>query len=152
MGFNLKMYICFKKHCPGCYVFKRKHEYHLCEWNKDKDRGNCKTCIERRTRNGAPLECNTCNEWFCEEAFEPHQRDYRSTHTRVCIGCLDKRVCIVCVVKRDIRKTLLEGNGNMHDTIMVEGNVEFVWNAQSLENGIVKAAVQTKIKYNFHNG
>ena len=85
-----------KKYCPGCYGFKPKQEYHLCEWNKDKERGNCKTCIARRTKDGAPYECNTCNEWFCKEAFEPHQRDYRSTHTRVCIGCQEKRTCIAC--------------------------------------------------------
>ena len=36
-----------KKHCPGCYKYKRKQEYHLCEWNKDKDIGNCKICIAR---------------------------------------------------------------------------------------------------------
>ena len=37
-----------------------------------------------------------CNQWFCAEAFDPHQRDYRSTHTRVCIGCKEKRQCISC--------------------------------------------------------
>ena len=84
------------KYCPGCYGFKPKQEYHLCEWNKDRERGNCKTCIARRTKDGAPYECNTCNEWLCKEAFEPHQRDYRSTHTRVCIGCQEKRTCIAC--------------------------------------------------------
>ena len=85
-----------KTYCPGCYVFKRKPEYHLCEWNKDQERGNCKTCIARRRKDGLPFECNTCNEWFCAEAFEPHQRDHQSTHTRVCIGCQEKRTCIAC--------------------------------------------------------
>ena len=85
-----------KKYCPGCYKYKRKQEYHLCEWNKDKDRGNCNICIAGRIKDGRPFECNDCNEWFCAEAFEEHQRDHRSTHTRICIGCLERRLCIKC--------------------------------------------------------
>ena len=85
-----------KKYCPGCYRFKPKQDYHLCEWNKDNERGNCKDCIKRRTKQGAPFECNNCYEWFCKEAFEEHQRDHKSTHTRVCVGCRETRACVVC--------------------------------------------------------
>ena len=85
-----------KKYCPGCCILKPKQEYHLCEWHKDNERGNCKACIAQRIKDGAPLECNTCNEWLCKEAFEPHQRDHQSTHTRICINCLETRKCINC--------------------------------------------------------
>ena len=61
-----------KKYCPACTIRKPKQDYHLCEWNKDKDRGNCKSCMAWRTKMGAPFECNACNEWFCAEAFEEH--------------------------------------------------------------------------------
>ena len=71
-----------KKYCPGCYRYKPKQDYHLCEWNKDNERGNCKDCIKRRTKEGTPYECNNCYEWFCKEAFDERQRDHRSTHTR----------------------------------------------------------------------
>ena len=85
-----------KKYCPGCYLFKLKPEYNLCEWNKDQERGNCKTCIARRTKEGSPYECNACCEWLCAEAFEIRQRDFRSTHTRICISCLETRKCVIC--------------------------------------------------------
>ena len=32
-----------KKYCPGCTILKPKQDYHNCEWNKDEERGNCKT-------------------------------------------------------------------------------------------------------------
>ena len=51
---------------------------------------------KKTRKNGAPLECNKCNEWFCKEAFPEHQRDHKSTHTRVCIGCIEKRTCVAC--------------------------------------------------------
>ena len=70
-----------KKYCPGCFIYKPKQDYHLCEWNKDEERGNCIQCIKRRIKDGAPYECNECLEWFCKEAFDEKQRDHRSTHT-----------------------------------------------------------------------
>ena len=85
-----------KKYCPACSQLKPLQEYKLSEWKKDKERGNCMTCIAYRTKIGAPFECNVCYEWLCEEAFEEHQRDFRSTHTRVCIGCKEKRECVTC--------------------------------------------------------
>ena len=42
------------KYCPGCYLFKRKPDYHLCEWNKDQERGHSKTCIAKRTKKFDP--------------------------------------------------------------------------------------------------
>ena len=36
-----------KKDCPGCGLLKPKQLYHLSEWNKDKDRGNCKACMKK---------------------------------------------------------------------------------------------------------
>ena len=89
-----------KKYCPGCFIYKPKHDYHLCEWKKDDERGNCIQCIKIRIKDGAPYECNECLEWFCKEAFEEHQRDHKSTHTRVCIGCRETRTCIVCKEKK----------------------------------------------------
>ena len=139
-----------KTYCPGCYKYKRKQEYHLCEWNKDKDRGHCKICIAGRIKDGIPFECNECNDWFCAEAFELHQRDHRSTHTRICIGCLERRLCIKCGEEKK-RMFYSKMSGSMLDTMMVKGNVKCVVHVQQMENGIVKVAVKRKTKQIFHN-
>ena len=85
-----------KKYCPACAIRKPRQEYFSYEWKKTEERGNCMKCIAWRIKMGAPFECNVCNQWLCGEAFEPHQRDYRSTHTRVCMGCKEKRECVSC--------------------------------------------------------
>ena len=44
-----------------------------------------------------------------------------------------------------MRVILVQVSGSMQDTMMVEENAEIVVNAQQLENGIVKAAIQEKV-------
>ena len=57
---------------------------------------DCFLCVERRTDMGQPFECNNCLRWLPEESFNGNQRGFRSTHTRVCDKCLERRECINC--------------------------------------------------------
>ena len=136
-----------KTYCPGCYLFKLKPEYNLCGWNKDQERGNCKTCIARRTKEGSPYECNACCEWLCAEAFEMRQRDFRSTHTRICISCLETRKCVICNTE-NYKTKIRQVNGSMHERKIAKGNAETVLNDQQNESGIAKVA---RLKQSFQH-
>ena len=44
-----------RKTCPGCGVYKYKHDYGTSEWSKKDHRGNCFLCMDRRTEERAPI-------------------------------------------------------------------------------------------------
>ena len=85
-----------RKTCPGCTIYKYKHEYGTSAWGKKDKRGNCFLCIDQRIADGLPFECNTCFKWKAKEVFLKHQLLAQSQHTRVCDECLERRECIVC--------------------------------------------------------
>ena len=84
------------KTCPGCVIYKYEHEYSTSDWGKKENRGNCFLCIDQRTADGLPFECNAFCRWKAKEAFLKHQLLAQSTHTRICDECLERRECIVC--------------------------------------------------------
>ena len=90
------------KFCPNCRCVKKKQLYHKTEWKRtDKDNhlvGNCMMCMARHTADGEPCQCTVCWTWLPEDAFPEHQRSWQSSHNRVCMGCVEKRVCKKCDV------------------------------------------------------
>ena len=99
-----------RRNRPGCGIYKYKHDCCTSEWGKRDKCGNRLHCIDRRTADGLPFECNNCLQWKAKEAFLQHQLRAVSTHTRVCDQCLERRECILCK-EHNSEQLLLQDNG-----------------------------------------
>ena len=86
--------------CHRCGIVKYKECYTPAQWDKPQKRGNCKACVKLREEENTPLDCSKCWEWKGETAFAPTQRCARSNKTRVCLDCVETRMCIACKLHR----------------------------------------------------
>ena len=86
--------------CHRCGILKYKECYWQAQWDKPHKRGNCKACVELRKEEGTPLDCSNCWEWKGEAAFAPHQRTAHSARSRVCLDCVETRMCKACKLHR----------------------------------------------------
>ena len=86
--------------CHRCGIVKYKECYTQAQWDKPQKHGNCKACVRLRQEEHTPFDCSKCWEWKGEAAFSPHQRSAHSAKGRVCLDCVETRMCFVCKLHR----------------------------------------------------
>ena len=84
--------------CHRCGILKYKECYAPSQWDKPHKRGNCKACVKLRQEENTPFDCSKCWEWKGAEAFQPKHRSAHSNGKRVCLECVETRMCIKCQI------------------------------------------------------
>jgi hypothetical protein len=82
--------------CAGCGFRRFKPMFAPQQWTRNSRQPYCKQCVERKKREGTPLQCNACFLWKTETAFEVRNRHPNCINTRICCDCEERRRCKRC--------------------------------------------------------
>ena len=83
-----------QRRCVGCSCRCFKDEFLLSQWNRKDEMHRCNACLDKQREAGTPFECTTCFQWKAAAAFD--EQNMRRYAHRVCVDCIEKRVCIAC--------------------------------------------------------
>ena len=82
-----------RRRCGGCDFAKYKQDFTTAHWERTSIKPVCKDCIAANKLAGFPLQCTMCELWKSEVAFSIANKNYRNTNMRVCLQCVETRLC-----------------------------------------------------------
>ena len=82
-----------RKQCGLCKFAKWQAEFTTAQWERSHPKPVCKECVQAQRLAGLPMQCTACEEWKTEAGFNIASRNYRNTNTRVCLQCVETRLC-----------------------------------------------------------
>ena len=85
-----------KRRCSCCNFVQFKSDFAASQWSRKDQRHHCKTCVQKKIRQGTPLECTSCHMWQAETAFDEAERKRGNVVHRTCSECTQKRPCKAC--------------------------------------------------------
>ena len=82
-----------RKQCELCKFAKWQADFTTAQWERSHPKSVCKECVQAQRLAGLPMQCTACEEWKTEAGFNIANRNYRNTNTRVCLQCVETRLC-----------------------------------------------------------
>ena len=87
--------------CSGCSFTQFKEKFTMRQWSRKDKRSFCKNCTDRMIVAGTPFECTNCGIWKAAEAFDMSQHSANCVNTKVCLACIERRICCECKEAKD---------------------------------------------------
>ena len=82
-----------RRRCHGCNFVVYKEAYATGQWNREDHVSFCTECVSRKTKEGTPYRCNTCERWKSRQCFATQALNSNCLRARVCAACVERRRC-----------------------------------------------------------
>ena len=82
-----------RRQCSECRFVKPRPSFTPAQWERENLPPVCSECVRSKRNAGTPFQCTQCQQWKEENGFSSTNRNFRTTNTRVCLRCVEKRLC-----------------------------------------------------------
>ena len=82
-----------RRQCSECRFVKQRPSFTTAQWERENLPPVCSECVRSKRDAGTPFQCTQCQQWKEENGFSNTNRNFRTTNTRVCLRCVEKRLC-----------------------------------------------------------
>jgi len=121
-----------KKHtpsrrCSGCACIRWKDDFALSQWNRKDEKHFCQECVAKKAASGTPMECmGACGLWKSAAVFS--SENLAKTLHRVCIDCVERRLCETCAVAK-LQAEFTAGEWEEQSGMAIEVGAVAAWSA-----------------------